>query len=360
MGIEVHDQLFTNPQRLKKALTFPKESSPPMFISQLFRRAFNVLSPFVRTNLLAAGQVCAALFKIMIPVMIVMKVLQELGLVVVLGQVMGPMMEIFGLPGPMGLVWATALLTNLYAAAVVLITLLPEAPLTSAQVTVLATMMLIAHGLPVELSIARRSGARVRTQFVVRIGAAMLCGWLLYLGYGWLNWGTAPVQPAWVPDTPPTGWGAWMLREIRNLAGIAVIVLIMLMLLDVLKRLGVTDLMIRLLSPVLKTMGIGREAGTITIVGMTLGLSYGGGLIIHEARSGRIPAKDVFLALTFMGLCHSLIEDTLLMLLLGADVSGVLWARMAFSLVFLWILAWTVARIPERVINALLIRSKDS
>jgi hypothetical protein len=115
--------------------------------------------------------------------------------------------------------------------------------------------------------------------------------------------------------------------------------------------------MIRLLSPVLKSMGIGREAGTITIVGVTLGLSYGGGLIIHEARSGRIPAKDVFLALTFMGLCHSLIEDTLLMLLLGADISGVLCARMAFSLVFLWILAWTVTRLPESVINALLIRS---
>lgn len=320
--------------------------------------ALSASQDFLRRNVLAAGQVCAALFKIMIPVMIVMKMAQELGLVVVLGQAMGPVMEVFGLPGPMGLVWATALLTNLYAAAVVLITLLPETPLTSAQITVLATMMLIAHGLPVELSIARRSGARVRTQFVVRIGAAMLCGWLLYLGYGWLNWGTTPVQPSWIPDAPPTGWAAWVLREIRNLAGIAVIVFIMLMFLDVLKRLGVTDLMIRLLSPLFKSMGIGREAGTITIVGMTLGLSYGGGLIIHEASSGRIPAKDVFLALTFMGLCHSLIEDTLLMLLLGADVSGVLWARMAFSLAFLWILAWAVARLPESVINRLLIRSR--
>ncbi|WP_052813266.1 nucleoside recognition domain-containing protein [Desulfonatronum thioautotrophicum] len=321
---------------------------------------FSLLTAFASKNARDALRICRALFKIMIPVMIVMKMLQEMGLVGLVGQVMGPMMELFGLPGAMGLVWATAMLTNLYAAAVVLITLLPESPLTSAQVTVLATMMLIAHGLPVELSIARRSGARVRTQLIVRIGAAMLCGWLLNMGYGWLNWGTALVQPSWLPEAPPSGWTAWMLREVRNLAGIAVIVLIMLMFLDVLKRLGVTDLMIRLLAPLLKSMGIGREAGTITIVGMTLGLSYGGGLIIHEARSGRIPAKDIFLALTFMGLCHSLIEDTLLMLLLGADLSGVLWARMVFSLVFIWILAWTVARLPESVINALLVRSQMS
>ena len=327
-----------------------------MILRHSLRNALSFLYTLVRANIRDALRVCAALFKIMIPVMIAMKILQELGLVNLVGHLMGPALELFGLPGAMGLVWATAMLTNLYAAAMVLITLLPDAPLTSAQITVLATMMLIAHGLPVELSIARRSGARMRGQFMVRIGAAMLCGWLLYLGYGWLNWGTALVQPSWVPDAPPSGLSAWVLREIRNLAGISIIVLFMLMLLDLLQRIGVTDLMIRLLSPLLKSMGIGREAGTITIVGMTLGLSYGGGLIIHEARSGRIPAKDVFLSLTFMGLCHSLIEDTLLMLLLGADLSGVLWARVIFSLVFLWILAWTVNRLPESVFNALLVR----
>ncbi|SDB47241.1 Nucleoside recognition [Desulfonatronum thiosulfatophilum] len=311
---------------------------------------------FLRRNIIDALGVCAALFKIMIPVMILMKILQELGLVAELGHYMAPLMQLFGLPGSVGLVWATALLTNLYAAAIVLITLLPETPLTSAQVTVIATMMLIAHGLPVELSIARRSGARIRTQFLIRMIAAMLCGWLLYMIYAGLNWGTGFVQPAWIPDAPPSGLPAWVLREIRNLAGIATIVLVMLMLLDILKRLGITDLMIRLLSPVFNSMGIGREAGTITIVGVTLGLSYGGGLIIHEARSGRIPAKDVFLALTFMGLCHALIEDTLLMLLLGADLGGILLARMAFSLAFLWVLSRIVARLSESTINGLLFR----
>lgn len=316
------------------------------------------LLEFVRKNVADAVRVCAALFKIMIPVMLAMKLLQELGLIGVVGDLMGPLMQVFGLPGSMGLVWATALLTNLYAAAVVLITLLPENPLSAAQVTVLATMMLIAHGLPVELSIARRSGARLRGQLIVRLAAAMLCGWLLFLGYEWLQWGTQAVQPSWIPDRPEPGWIGWLLREIRNLSGIALIVLAMLMLLDILKRLGVTDLMIRLLSPILRSMGIGREAGAITIVGVTLGLSYGGGLIIHEARSGRIPSRDIFLALSFMGLCHSLIEDTLLMLLLGADVFGVLWARMLFSLVFLWILAWSVARMPDSVFNALLMHAR--
>jgi hypothetical protein len=34
-----------------------------------------------------------------------------------------------------------------------------------------------------------------------------------------------------------------------------------------------------------------------------------------------------------MGLTHSLIEDTLLLSLLGAHMSGILWTRLGFSLV---------------------------
>lgn len=323
---------------------------------------YTVLTPlqsillFLRKNILDAWRVCAALFKIMIPIMIVMKILQEAGLVDLLGRVMGPVMHLFGLPGSMSLAWVTAMLTNLYAGALVFITLLPETPLTAAQVTVLATMMLIAHGLPVELTIARRSGARLRAQLIIRVGAAIICGWLLSHGYGWLNLGTALVQPSWIPETLLPGWLPWMLNEARNLAGIAVIVLVLLILLDILKRMGITDLMIRLLTPLLRSMGVGREAGTITIIGVTLGLAYGGGLIIHEARSGRIPARDIFFALTFMGLSHSLIEDTLLMLLLGADLLGILWFRLVFTMLALWLLTRVVAAMPERMVRATLIR----
>lgn len=325
-----------------------------------YRRVLSLLNPvlvFLRRNSTDALRVCAALFKVMIPVIIIVKLLQEAGLVTLFGDVLSPAMQFFGLPGPMSLVWATAMLTNLYTGALVLITLLPENPMTAAQVTVLATMMLIAHALPVELGIARRSGARLRAQLILRVGGAMLCGWLLFKGYSLFGWGTASVHPSWIPDAPPAGWIPWAIGEVRNLAGIAVIILVLMMLLDILKRLGITDLMIRLLSPLLKSMGVGREAGTIAIVGITLGLSYGGGLIIHEARSGRIPARDIFFALSFMGLTHSLIEDTLLMVLLGADLLGVLWARLVFTIIVLWILTRIVAAMPEKAVRSTLVRS---
>lgn len=311
---------------------------------------------FLRGSVSDALHVCAALFKIMIPAVIIVKLLQEAGMVVLLGDVMSPVMRLFDLPGSMALVWATAMLTNLYAAAAVLISMLPGTPLTVAQVTVLATMILIAHSLPVELGIARRSGARLRTQLILRVGGALLCGWVLAVLYQLLNIGTAPVHPAWIPEGVPEGWIPWMISETRNLVVMAGIILVLIVFLNILKAAGVTDLLVRLFSPLFKVMGIGREAGTITIIGMTLGVSYGGGLIINEARSGGIPARDIFFALSFMGLAHSLVEDTMLMFLLGAELLGILWARVIFTVVVIWLLTKVVSAMPDRFIRAALVR----
>jgi hypothetical protein len=86
------------------------------------------------------------LFKIIIPISILTKLLTDAGVTHYLGLALSPVMEVVGLPGSMGLVWATTLVTNIYGGIVVFASLAPEANLTIAQVTVLTTMMLIAHG----------------------------------------------------------------------------------------------------------------------------------------------------------------------------------------------------------------------
>lgn len=100
--------------------------------------------------------------------------------------------------------------------------------------------------------------------------------------------------------------------------------------LRIFRVLGIEKLMHWLLSPVLKLLSIGKEASNITIIGITLGLSFGAGLLVEEARSGAISRRDIFLSVCFLCLCHSLIEDTLLILLLGADLTGILWGGWSF------------------------------
>ena len=115
--------------------------------------------------------------------------------------------------------------------------------------------------------------------------------------------------------------------------------MVLLTLLKILRAIGVEQAISYLLQPVLKVLGISPKATTITIIGITLGLSYGGGLLIREAESGKVDAADIFAAISLLGLCHSLIEDTLLIMLMGADLSGILWARLLFAVVVVAILA---------------------
>ena len=113
-------------------------------------------------------------------------------------------------------------------------------------------------------------------------------------------------------------------------------------------------LVTKLLAPVLRLLGMSRNAAPVTIVGMTLGLTLGGGLIIQEARSGRLEKRDVFFSITLMGLCHSLIEDPLLMMALGAHLSGTLWARLLFALLAIFLLVNLLRYVPEKTFGRFL------
>ncbi|MBW1817592.1 MAG: hypothetical protein JRJ60_10580, partial [Deltaproteobacteria bacterium] len=261
------------------------------------------------------------LFKVMIPIIVVVRVLQQLGAIRYIALPLGPVMEVVGLPGEMGLVWATAMLNNLYGGIAVLLSLSETTPLTTAQMTVLCTMMLVAHTLPIELKIAQLSGPRLLFQAVCRLGSAMLLGWMLFAIYrhGQFLQVPAAILIAGRGGSPPNEqtWAEWALNQTQNLISIFIIILCIFLLMRLLEKIRVIELMNRMLRPLLRLLGIGHKASAVTVIGLTLGVTYGGGLIIREARSGKLKKEDVFYSLTLMGLSHALIEDTLLMIMVG-------------------------------------------
>ncbi len=294
--------------------------------------------------------VSLVLFRIMIPVVIAVKILEETGAVDLAGGLLSPLMAVVGLPGSMGLVWATAMITNLYGGIVTFVSVAPPLHMTVAQVTVVCTMMLVAHSLPVELGVARQAGARMRVMLPLRVGGAIAIGAALSSIFDALGMLGGEARILWQPSAAAgAGLGAWALGQVKNLLSIFLIVTALIALLKILRRTGFTALLDRGLRPVLVSMGIGPSASTITIFGMILGLSYGGGLIISGARSGSIPPRDVFFSLCLMGLAHSLVEDSLLMLSLGASAWGVFAARTVFAWAVLAVLVRVAGRIPDRV-----------
>lgn len=292
-------------------------------------------------------EVSWTLFKLMVPTLLIVKVLEELGGVALLGTLLGPLMQLVGLPDSMGLVWATTMLTNIYAGMIVFFQLGLQEPMTVAQVTVLSTLMLMAHGLPVEVRIAQQAGMRVRVSLLLRIGGGLLLAWMQYRFYEAGDWLQQTNELVWQPEPVDSSWQGWLLAQAESLVMIQLIIIVLLTGLKLLKLAGIERLMAWLLRPLLRVLKIGPEATTITIVGATLGLAFGGGLLIKEVRAGHVPEKDVFAAMAFLALSHSLIEDTLLVLVLGADISGVLWMRLVFSIVVVALMTRWVIKRPD-------------
>ena len=73
------------------------------------------------------------LFIVMIPTLIVVKILDEIGFVEILNKIFAPLMFLLGLPEAISLVFTTSMLTSPYAGLIVFSGLPADMPFTAAQ-----------------------------------------------------------------------------------------------------------------------------------------------------------------------------------------------------------------------------------
>ena len=302
--------------------------------------------------------VALPLYKIMIPMIILVKILKEMGFVEILGQWLAPLMSIVGLPGSMGLVWAATLLGGFFPGIIIFADLASTEILTVGQVTVLSSLMLIAHSLPIELQITDKAGSYWLSMGCIRIGGALLYGVILNYILVWGDFLNERSTLLWYPESVSVGLQTWVLEQIKGLLIMFIVLFFLLQFMKLRDLLGFNKILKFFFQPLLGKIGIGKEATNITVIGMTLGIAYGGGLIIRESRNGTIPPRDIFFSLVLMGLFHSVIEDTLLLLLLGGSIWGFLVGRLMFALFAVWLMVKLFSLISEKRFQSLFFKAK--
>ncbi len=278
-------------------------------------------------------QVYITLLKVMVPAIIIVKALDMLGATALLGSMLAPIMQFVGLPEQMGVVWATAILTNVYTAMVVFVNVSDTLALTTAQVSVIGILILISHSIPIEGAVAKMVGVSWRITIVLKILGGLLLAGAVNSLYLFFDYQQEPAVLLWQGTVSDESLGQWAKDQVILIVSIYFIIATLIIGLGVLRKLGIEKLMHLMLSPILKLIGITKAASNITIIGLTLGMSFGAGLLIKEVKSGTVSKQDVLLSIVFLSLAHSLIEDTLLILLLGADVGAILWLRILFAVV---------------------------
>jgi spore maturation protein SpmB len=300
------------------------------------------------------------LIRIIVPVTILTEVLSRAGAIDAVAPTFAPVMKLVGLPPELGLAWLTAMIVGIWGALPLVFTLVPVASLSTGDITVFSALILFAHALPIEQKIIQHAGPGMIATTLLRIAGGLVYAVLLHrllVATGWL---ASPVAPAWIPMSNTPDWMRFFLGLAEAMAWMLVILVVLSLGLELLKITGLMGWMMKAFSPVLRLSGIRGEAEHLTAIGLFLGISYGAGLLIREARSGSISARQVFLSCVFMGFAHSVIEDTLVVMAIGADAWGVLAGRLVFAVLATAAIALLLRRVSDEWFFAWVFRGQSA
>ncbi|QWW70082.1 nucleoside recognition domain-containing protein [Rhizobium sp. WYJ-E13] len=311
---------------------------------------------FIRRNTSQTLGIYWVLVRITVPIAILTELLSRMGAVKAVAPAFAPVMNLIGLPPELGLAWLTGMLVGIWGAIPLVFTLIPVSSLSVADVTVFSALILFAHGLPIEQKIIQKAGPGMIATTVLRIVGGLLYAFMLHHVLSATGWLSYPVDPVWLPMSATPDWGdyAWGLAE--TMVWMLVILLVLSWGLEILKVTGLMEWMMKALSPVLRLAGIRGEAGHLTAIGLFLGISYGAGLLIREAQSGSVAPRQIFLSCVFMGFAHSVIEDTIVVMSLGANLHGVLTGRLVFAVAACAVIAALLRRLPDKAFFAQMFR----
>ncbi|MFZ5644282.1 MAG: nucleoside recognition domain-containing protein [Bacillota bacterium] len=127
--------------------------------------------------------------------------------------------------------------------------------------------------------------------------------------------------------------------SIKNIAIMMSIIVPIMILLEMARELKLLERISKKLAPALKVFGMSPETAFPLIAGIFFGISYGAGVIIDAAKSGKITLKDMILVNVFLSVCHAVVEDTALFLALGANPWVILPGRLAAAVLITYLAA---------------------
>jgi hypothetical protein len=278
------------------------------------------------------------MMKIIVPISLGTAVLDWSGLLHHLDFFLEPVMSLLSLPPAAALPLIAAMLTSIYGGIGALLPL----PFSTEQLTLITVFILMCHGLIQEGIIQGKSGIHPVKATLVRMGAATVTVLIIA---PWVGSSTVmPNAAGAIMNAQPAFWEmirAWAWTTLSLSVRIFFIIMALLTILELLKAFGLVNPLIRILSPFLRIMGLNEKVGFLWMTAVIFGLSYGGAIIVEEAKSGQLSKDDLEILHLSIGMNHSVIEDPPIFMAMGVHafwlyVPRILMAIVTVRLLRLW------------------------
>jgi len=276
--------------------------------------------------------------KIIVPVSFFTALLEFSGLLDALDFVLKPAMGLLNLPSIAALPLVVGMLSGIYTGIAAMIVL----PLTNDQMTLIAVFLMISHNLVQEGIIQAKSGLGGLKATFIRLAASVIT--VIVVSWFLGDYSKAPAAAAETISHFPTFFGmlkVWFTATLLLSIKLFIIIISIMILLEIMRMYHIITYMVKILTPVLKIMGLEKRVGILWLTAVIFGLSYGAAVIVSETKATSFNREELENLHLSIGINHAIIEDPGLFMSLGLNpfwlwVPRFLAAIVAVHLFSLW------------------------
>ena len=255
------------------------------------------------------------ILKYVVPFYILADILLYFDLLKYLGFLFAPFTSLLHLPPEAAVSLAGGVFINIYAA----IAFAAPLGLTPYQWTILAVFVGVCHSMLVESAIMAKLGIASLYSVLLRgIGACLAVVPVLYMPPAWF---VSTARQHAVDVNPSTDFFAMLLHSLSQALVLS------------LKIIGLISLIIVVMDLLKSSRFLQNHLAKVNtsfsiVAGQLLGITYGAGILLREAGRGNLSRENILYIGTFLMICHSIIEDVLLFVLLGANYWVIIGVRL--------------------------------
>jgi Fe2+ transport system protein B len=254
------------------------------------------------------------MLKILVPISFFTAIIEFSGCINKIDFLLKPGMDLLNLSPMAALPLIVGMLTGIYGGIASMIVL----PLTENEMTLIAIFLLISHNLIQEGMIQGKSGLNPVKATLFRLTASIVTVYIasLFLGsestFLAKKSASVSIDPSFMMMLK-----TWFMATLYLCVKIFAIIMILMILLEMMKIYNLIHHIVKMLTPLLKALGLNRRVGILWLTATVFGLAYGGAVIVEEAKKGGLTRKELEKLHLSIGINHSMVEDPALFLSLG-------------------------------------------